>query len=179
MITIDVEGLQLVLTQLNEKISDLSEPMELIADDLNSLVATSFQKGEGPNGEAWPALSDTTLALRGARKDSKGGTTYRRNKKGAARAAKRIANAKPLRDRGNLAKSITTTFGPRFAVVGTNSEYGPTQHFGRPDNKVFGKAPGPIPARPFLPVDQNGKASLPEESVDKIRERLIDYITKK
>ena len=44
---------------------------------------------------------------------------------------------------------------------GSNVVYAAAQNFGNLANRVFGRAPGPIPARPFLPVSADGRTLEP------------------
>lgn len=45
-------------------------------------------------------------------------------------------------------------------------------NFGNPENKVFGRGAGPIPARSFLPITQGGELNMPEP----LRQRLIGIV---
>jgi phage gpG-like protein len=83
-----------------------------------------------------------------------------------------------LRDSGIMAGSIT------HRVIGAAVDIGPgpaasnraaTHQFGRPDNRVFGKAPGPIPARAFLPI-RNGSADLPEAWAEEVVDVVSSFI---
>lgn len=110
---------------------------------------------------------------------------------GEAWAPIRYRDGQPLRDTGQLQRSITSDYGDDYAIVGTNTEYAPVHQFGlagevrvpahtRTITQAFGK---PIPAqtvavkahtrtqhvtaRPFFPL-QGGEVDLPpawEQSV--------------
>ena len=82
-----------------------------------------------------------------------------------------MLSAKILRDTGRLAGSVNYRASRDQVVVGSNVIYAATQQFGRADNRMFGRALAPIPARPFLPI-RNGRLDLPAAT----RAALLDLL---
>jgi phage virion morphogenesis protein len=117
------------LKAIAERLRDMSPIMEVVAQDTRTLIDDSFNSQTSPEGQPWAALSETTIAINPRR-----------------------AGGKPLNDTTRLRRSITTETTRSGFRFGTNVGYAATHQFGRPDNRVFGGARGPIPARPFLPV---------------------------
>lgn len=115
------------------RLRDMSPIMTVVAEDTRTLIDDSFQTLTSPAGQPWAPLSDTTIELNPRR-----------------------AGGRPLNDTTRLRRSITTETSKRGFSFGTNVRYAAKQHFGDPNNRVFGRARGPVPARPFLPVTGSG-----------------------
>lgn len=123
-VEMEVKGLekaQSLLNKLARRCKDLSKPLGKAGLLLLSSVQRNFMVGGRP---AWAALSEATKRMRGAA-------------------------AKPLRDKGILMNSLTTsvtrpkgiwTLKPLMLAVGTNVPHAGFQQFGTKH----------IPARPFL-----------------------------
>ena len=95
---------------LDDKIKramDTRPIMKKIAGDMETKVAFRFRQGKDPNGNPWPKLADSTLENR--RKKGKG--------------------AKPLRDEGDLALSISSKITRFSAVTGSDRPYAAYQQF--------------------------------------------------
>lgn len=114
-----------------------ADPLRLNADiggAFVELAAASFNDASDPWGGAWEPLSPVTIARR------------------------RQASSKPLNDFGFLRASLTHSAdagGVEVHIGREDRPAGPHQ-FGAPGNRMFGKAPAPIPARPMLPIDESG-----------------------
>src|SRR5262249_37352106 len=100
----------------------------------------SFATSQSPAGRAWQELSEGTEAINPRR-----------------------VGGKPLLDTGRLRGSVTTRVARQQLWFGSNIVYAAAQHFGNPDNKLFGKKPAPLPARPYLLVAQDGQTLIPDE----------------
>lgn len=150
-ITVDDSDFRAKLGALLRDLSDLSRPLERIGFTLSQRIAATFNDQADPFGSPWAPLSPVTIALR------------RRRRAGGGEQI--------LRDTGALANSITHRLVGTTAVeIGpgpSTNDYAATQQFGRADNRIFGKSPAPIPARPFLPV-RNGNADLPDDWADEV-----------
>lgn len=125
--------------------------MTVVAVNVKETIDDAFESVRSPLGGGWRPLTETTKQIN-PRRD--GGT--------------------PLLDTGRLRGSITTSVAAGGMRFGTNVIYAATQQFGRSDNKVFGKYPGPIPARPFLPITQDGRQLAPDSFWDRQR-RMIEH----
>lgn len=125
---------------ISERLRDMTPVMTVAAEDTQTFIDDRFTSGTAPDGTPWLPLSDATKAINPRRQ-----------------------NGKPLLDTSRLRSSITSAAGPTGFSFGANTAYAAAQHFGNGRNKVFGKAPGPIPARPFLPVLSTGSGSILNE----------------
>ncbi|WP_295579436.1 phage virion morphogenesis protein [uncultured Lamprocystis sp.] len=170
--SIDIDDAQLTaaLRGLTTRLRDLRPVMAGIGQELVTLADLSFRGEQDPWGKPWDALSEVTLLRRGQRKT--GGKSLR-TKRGNTRASalRAMLSAKILRDTGRLAGSVNYRASRDQVVVGSNVIYAATQQFGRADNRMFGRALAPIPARPFLPI-RNGRLDLPAAT----RAALLDLL---
>lgn len=153
------------LTSRAERLADLRPLLNVVAAEIETLIDDSFKSQASPSGQPWQALSGVTVFRRIARKRGRDGTTYQSRRvirRGAltARAAKQMApgGMKALIDTGRLRRSIFAKASGRSAVVfgAAKLPYARAQTWGNPANRMFGGAPAPIPARPFLPVNADG-----------------------
>jgi phage gpG-like protein len=125
------------------RLADMTPIMEVVAANVRLEIDDAFQKGASPEGVVWRGLSHTTEQINPRR-----------------------AGGKPLNDTLRLRRSITTKVGPRGLSFGTNVVYAGAQNFGNPGNRVFGKTPGPVPARQFLLVSPSGLELEPDSFWD-------------
>lgn len=168
-----------------ERLQDMRPILEVVAADVRTKIDDSFTQSAAPTGEPWAPLRPMTVGVRevraaparrraagaalreeNARRLQGGGYALRGSAARAFRSAHAEANRrphKPLLDTGRLRGSITTRVGQRTFSFGANVVYAGAQHFGNPSNRVFGGPPGPIPARPFLLVAQDGRTLTPAE----------------
>jgi phage gpG-like protein len=174
--------------------SGLSPLMTVIAETLVSTTVESFTKQASPMGEPWKPLSPVTAQMRLTKGQSKlkRATKRGRNAGRGIALAGHIASQKALVDKGLLRGSIHGTVGPLTAAVVTNDVRARVHQFGNPQNR-FPNGPGgrrkgagplaPIPARPFMPVDKNGRIMLPPglqaELMHMIRLAIADGIIAK
>lgn len=174
---IRIDGLEEALATLEgvaERMRDLGPVLRVAAEDTKTFIDDRFDTGTSPAGEAWPALSPATAAIRaslavqmarfGVASRSDGEVSVRALDKARKRALKAMEERekarKPLVDTARLRNSVSVRGEKDSLVFGTNVIYGGTHQFGREDNKVFGKYPAPIPARPFLPITGTRKTPL-------------------
>ena len=127
------------------KANNLSPVMEEIGSELESEVRLSFEQEQTPYGEPWKALSASTQESR--------------------RSGKGSGSNKILRDTGDLFNSITHEAGRSEVEVGASKEYGAVHQEGSDD----------IPARIFLPTEEDG---LPKDWEDAIDEIVIEHFRK-
>jgi phage virion morphogenesis protein len=143
------------LRQLLDNLGDLRPAMREVAGVMADEAESSLEGQRAPDGTPWETLADSTIE--------------ERTKLG-------YWPGRILQRTGRLAASISSDFGPNFAVAGTNVEYAAAHQFGaktkpteiRPRNKkalAFGGRVGAkvnhpgstIPARPFLGLSQDGE----------------------
>lgn len=135
-----------VLDGLLNRLGDLSDPMALIAAQMESAAERAFDEEADPaTGEPWAPLSDVTKS--------------RREKAGHWPGA-------ILQVKGQLAASIESDYGRDYAQVGSNKVYAPVMYFGA-EKGAFGKTKrgspipwGDIPARPFLGLNADDEADI-------------------
>lgn len=113
------------------------------ANHLEGLTVNAFKSETAPYGSSWAPLKEETVKRKQARK--------------SPRSKNRI-----LRDTATLYNTLAARATPTGAVVGTNQtvgsySLGAIHQFGAPRRN--------IPARPFLPMDDQGNA-LPQLVTD-------------
>lgn len=94
---VDITDLLDLLADMEDRASDLSAPMAIIAEALVGRVNDKFESG----GPGWPALAESTKANR----------------------RKRGSGAQILKDTGRLAGSIQPDSGSDYAEAATDVEY--------------------------------------------------------
>ena len=136
-----------------ERMRDMSPILEVVAANVREKIDDAFQSGTSPEGVVWRGLSHTTEQI-----------------------SPRREGGKPLLDTVRLRRSIATRVGPRSLSFGTNVVYAGAQHFGSPSNRVFGGPPGPVPARPFLLVSQDGRTLTPVAFWAEQRDIIVHWV---
>lgn len=138
------------LSELAERLGDLSVPLSDIGEHLLLATDTRFKQQVAPDGSPWAPLSPVTLAKK---------------------QGDRI-----LRDSGILQDTTRYQVSGGELAVGTDRSYGAVHQFGQPrgaSGKTRRGTPipwGDIPARPFL-----GLSNEDEEAVARI---VSDYLIK-
>ena len=147
-ITVKDNELKTELTKLQTKLKNLKPLLNQVGYYLLEVVENSFENEADANGKAWQELSPNYLNYK--------------NKKGYT---------KKLQNRGTLAESIDFTTTTDALILGTNIEYAAIHQFGGfagRNKSAF------IPARPFLPVDENGH--MYQDVINDILYLIKDYI---
>ncbi len=148
-IEIDDRAFNQALSQLAKQLADTRPLTASIAAELLSLTELNFER-EG-NGIAWPALADSTIARR---------------------TKKRQWPGKILQITGDLANSYQVFSDTDHAAIGSNVPYAAIHHLGGEAGKHRKTV---IPARPHLPVDENG--SLTDEARVAVMDNVLDYFS--
>lgn len=155
-LNIDDAALRAAFARLLARGGNLTPVMRAVAATVEQATQLRFRDGRSPEGPPWRPLAPTTRAARARRSSSRG--------KAAVRAAL-DGPMQPLRDTGRLANSITSAYGARQAVVGTNVTYAQIHQFGGlagRGRKVR------IPARPYLGLSPRDRAEI----LDILREHI-------
>ncbi|TDV42911.1 phage virion morphogenesis protein [Pseudomonas helmanticensis] len=141
MLTIELkhQRLQQTLNQIEDAIGDLKPLMQSIAAELASQTEENFEHEGRPE---WPELSDVT--------------TENRVKRGHWPGQILQVSA------AGLAASITTHATDSSAMVGSNKPYAAMMQFGG-ERADFPSLWGDIPARPYLPMDADGRLETEAE----------------
>ncbi len=151
-----------------------------VAAALHENAVACFRNQADPDGVPWPENTETTLMLR-----AQGGLQFgvtlgefeeraprrRTTTRTRKRLARIVNNAKILIDKGTLMQSLSPQSTGKTASVSTNVPYAHVHQFGNPDNTLPNRPGGayaPIPARRFLPLDENGKPKLPAALIAEI-----------
>lgn len=156
MITVDLDHrhLQEALRRVEWAAGDLAPLMKSIAIELGSITEENLD-AEGQSGNAWPALSEVTTAIR----EAAGNWPGKMLQVSAA----------------GLAASITTHADDSSALVGSNKPYAAMMHFGG-DKADWPHLWGDIPGRPYLPMDEDGQ--LQPEAEESILDLAVTHIEK-
>ena len=149
IIEVNLEDIEGAIEKLMAFERDHSPVMRGVGGVLLEAIERGFAGEANPvTGEKWHELSPVTLLRR-----ANAGHT-----------------GKILQVQGDLATSFNAAVGAHSVVVSTNKKYATTMHFGAKQGE-FGRTTrngpipwGDIPARPILPVDENGGISPIDEA---------------
>lgn len=148
-VVMDVRRIQTAFAELGEMANDRQIP-RVAAGALLSSTEQAFEKQSDPvTGEHWSAWSDPWLAWR--------------EKHGRV-------PGKILELDGDLARSITTDYGPDYALLGSPKIYAAIHQWGG----TTGMAPGPaaVRARPYMGLDKTGEREI-YDAIEKRAERAV------
>ncbi len=163
-ITIEYNGTAIIgaLKRLQEGMSPagLRSPLSEIGELVKESVERRFVTSTAPDGTRWaPNAQSTYLGLLGKR-------DLRKNGRINARGSDRVANKRPLVQRGQLAESFHYQLIPGGVEIGTNDIRAGTHQFGARKG-AYGKSKrggpipwGDIPARPFLGLSTADEAGV-------------------
>lgn len=173
-ITVEDQAVQALLQRLSERAENMQPALQAIGDGIVERAKSRFASSTGPDGERWKDNAPSTLGMLSARL----GKSYRK-KAGDLNAAgeRRLAGKKPLiGESRDLSRQIVAIASARDVTVQANPAYAAMQQFGgttSPLSMIPGKI---IPARPFLPVRQDGTLypKEREEIIAAINDLLLD-----
>ena len=182
MFTIEVQdnGVQAALQAIAKRASNMQPILQAIGEDIMERTKERFATGTGPDGQRWQGNSMATIqALIAGARGKKGGVLKNGNLSKKAQTS--LAGKKVLIDTGSLEKEFsptnkgkTLTVTNNSVTVGSTMKYSAIHQFGGKAGK--GKTVT-IPARPFLPIKQNGELYPAERT--KILDALNDYLAGK
>lgn len=163
-VTVQDQEVRAGLARLLAKVANPAPALMEIGEELIISTRKTLDSGHGPNGEAWPANSATTLERKLGKIQSKksnvtkpGGLSARGRR--AHGLQKVLFETGALHDR--LAKQLVD--GGHGILVGTNEPYGAAQQFGNPGNRMYNSPrghPAPIPPRVWLGVSPPARAQI-------------------
>lgn len=159
-----------IIELLKNKLENKNKLMVAIAETMRTAVLKNFETEGSRIGKPWQRLSHQTIK--------------QREKKG-------YWPGKILQQRGQLKRSIISSYGEDYAQVSTNLIYAAIQNYGgvihRSSLKTFLrkkisgkdiKKPGSnkmssikIPARPFM--------QLNDQDIEKIKQKIVNALTRK
>lgn len=144
------------LKDIAARCRDLSPASEIVAQKVKAFIDKRFDNSIDTSGSPFSPLSEATKKIDPSR-----------------------TNGLPLVKRKNLQNSIRVEANPDGISISTPVVYANAQNYGNPDNRVFGKAPGPLPARKFLPVNRDLTLDTRGEAGDlwaEVKQDLLNYI---
>lgn len=165
------EPVQALLQRMAERAENMQPALQAIGDDIVERTKRRFETSTAPDGTPWKPNAPATLGILTARL----GKSYR-EKNGDLNAAgeRRIAGKKPLiGESGDLRRQIVAQASADQVTVRATPVYAAIHQFG---GKAGRGLKVEIPARPYLPVRQDGSL-YPEESaliVESINDLLLD-----
>lgn len=154
-----IETLEAALTKLSNKAQNLEPVFHDMGNTLTAGIEESFDNEKSYDGTSWEALSPSTLAY----KDKHGGNKILQSKD------------------SNLYESIGFNIDRNSLVVGVNAysdegyPYPLVHQFGTDKAGKSGNVT--IPARPFMPIDKNGKLydGVQKELIGLLEDYLSDF----
>lgn len=154
MITVELnhQRLQAALRRVEFRVGETAPLMHSIAAELAAVTEENFEN-QGQSGSPWPTLTAVTAGRREA-----DGTWPGQLLQVSA---------------GGLAASIVTAASDFSALVGSNKPYAAMMHFGG-DKADFPHLWGDIPARPYLPMDAEGR--LQPEAEESILDLALAHL---
>jgi phage virion morphogenesis protein len=153
--TIEVkdQGVQAALQALAARVNHMNPVLQTIGEGIVERTKRRFDTSTGPTGQPWKPNSAATLAMLGARL---AGQKSKVKKDGSLNAAgqRAYANKKPLiGESKDLRRQFTLSVTGGTLTVSSTPKYAAIQQFG---GKAGRGLKVTIPARPFLPVHQDG-----------------------
>lgn len=171
-ITVQDREVQATLQLLRERMSNMRPVLLTLGEQIVERTKQRFVTSTGPDGEKWETNGPATLAMASGQL----GKGYRRkdgslNEKGR----KALANKKPLiGESKDLSRQIVYAATGNSLTVSSTPVYAAMQQFGgvtSARSMIPGKT---IPARPFLPVRQDGTLYPQEQQL--VLETLNDFL---
>ncbi len=178
-ITVDDKEVQDTLKALSARVGNMRPVLHTIGEGIVERTKRRFETSTGPDGVKWKPNSAVTLMLFGegmlSHRNKKGARSYSYSKQGGELNAKgmdRLVNKKPLIADGDLRRQFTISTLSDSLTVGNTMKYAAIQQFG---GKAGRGRKVTIPARPFLPIHQNGTLYPAEQA--EILSALNAYLT--
>lgn len=168
-LTVQDEQVRAALNALAKRVQNMQPALQSIGEDIVERAKNRFDTSTGPDGVPWKPNSAATLAMLAANL----GKSYRKkggdlNSKGTAR----VASKKPLiGESGDLRRQIVARANDISVTVTSSPVYAAIQQFG---GKAGRGHKVTIPARPFLPVRQDGSLYQAEQA--EILKALNEYL---
>ncbi len=169
-ISLDDAAANRVISRLIGSMTDTRPLMRAIGETVLEIAKQSFARSASPDGTPWADNSPVTvlryLEVTGGNFKKDGSLT----KKGQAR----MANKKPLIGRSrDLSRQFSYVATADSVTVSNTMIYAAMQQFGG-TKQQFSHLWGDIPARPFMPIDDQGK--LMPQAEQEIIQVMQDYL---
>lgn len=170
-ITVQDQGVQAALSALSVRVNNMDPVLHTIGEGIVARTKRRFDTSTDPAGQPWKPNSAATLAMLGARLS---GQKSKVKKDGSLNAAgqRSLGNKKPLiGESQDLRRQFTISAINGTLTVASTPKYAAIQQFG---GKAGRGRKVTIPARPFLPVHQDGSL-YPNEQTEILR-ALNEYL---
>ena len=169
-ITVQDQGMQAALKALSARVNNMNPVLQTIGEGIVDRTKRRFETSTDPAGQPWKPNSAATLAMLAGRLS---GQKSKVKKDGSLNAAgqRAYANKKPLIADGDLRRQFTISAVNGTLTVGSTPKYAAIQQFG---GKAGRGRKVTIPARPFLPIHQNGTLYQKEQS--EVMKALNEYL---
>ncbi len=164
-VKVEDEQARSALRSLAARVHNMAPVFHTLGEGIVERTKHRFDTSSGPDGTPWKANSAATLNMLSARL---AGSKSNRKKDGSlnAKGARALAGKKPLIDSGFLRQQIVQNATPTALTVEATALYAAIHQFGGKAGKGLAVT---IPARPFLPIHQDGTL-YPQESELILRE---------
>jgi len=172
-ITVQDQEVQDKLKELSARVKNMRPVLQTIGEGIVERTKRRFETSTDPAGVKWESyapLSKVTLRLLTGRLS---GQKSKVKKDGSLNASgqRAFANKKPLISAGALRRQFTIGVANGTLTVSNTMQYAAIQQFG---GKAGKNRKVTIPARPFLPIHQNGTLYPADQS--EILKTLNEYL---
>lgn len=167
-VTVQDEGVQAALQALLRRTQNLAPVLTALGDEIVERTRQRFDTSTGPDGAPWQPHSIATLAMASGAL----GQGYRK-KDGSlnAKGARKLASKRLLIDSGFLSGNIFPSVSGNTLTIGSPAQYAAIHQFGGQAGRGRQVT---IPARPFLPVRQDGTLYPQEQAL--VLQTLNDFL---
>lgn len=172
-ITVRDEGVKSALQALAARVHNLRPVLQVIGEGITERTKHRFDTSTAPDGTPWKPNSAATVGMLSARlAGSK--SNVKKNGSLNAKGARALAGKKLLIDSGFLRQQIVPNATADTLTVSATAKYAAMHQFGgvtSAQSMIPGKA---IPARPFLPIRQDGTLYPQEQAT--VLQALNDFL---
>jgi phage gpG-like protein len=160
-VKLEDEKVQKAFAEAMASASDLRPLTQQLGEVLIETTKKRFDTSTAPDGSRWEPNSPATyLRYLSAFKTSFDKDTGRITSKGRNRAMKKRPLIGEGQRWGSLSYTISYEAGASYLDIFSPKNYSAVQQFGNPNNRMFGGALAPIPARPFLGLSSEDKGLI-------------------
>ena len=176
MITVEVQdnGLQAALQALSQRMGNMQPVLQAIGEDIMERTKQRFGTSTGPDGQRWQGNAVSTVQAMIANARSKKGGVLKDGSTLSKKSQTALGGKKLLIDTGSLARQFHVHADSASVAISNSMAYAAIHQFG---GKAGKGRKVTIPARPFLPIMQNGEI-YPAERV-LILDAINDYLAGK
>lgn len=170
-ITVRDEGVKSALQALAARVHGLRPVLQVIGEGITERTKHRFDTSTAPDGTPWKPNSATTLAMLSA-KLAGSKSNVKKNGGLNAKGARLLAGKKPLiGESQDLRRQIIPQATNDTLTVSSTPKYAAIQQFGGKAGKGHKVT---IPARPFLPIRQDGTLYPQEQAT--VLQALNDFL---